>query len=716
MSQAPDFDQLVQLAAEDSDVCNLTILGMPENHFAAVDVKAPTGETKRATIGGAVELSGKTFYMSALHTLLPDSTPINVDDDSRSEYSFDGSKTDDEDIIETSTSNFGTIDTLLEALPEGLETRIPQVELRHSTLELLDDITLPYACSIITRTGTYPGSFVFFPTGPDSVGLDYVLLDCKHQVEHDGSSRFRWPNVEPADANYFLSDSHDVYIIRSNGTRVTGKMHGTPAYTMFSGHTRFQLSYTIELENLLQKGDSGAWVYDAESQDFVGILTAGCLSSKRAHIVPAYRVFEDLHRQSESPRLQKLLQSASAIMQPSSRVNRPEPDVHVAVFEAPSAIAATSSAENEDTVESLDVLHTTHVEARHRINGPGSENWVKYHPQGTTDGVYNPWKAANEYRVRGTFVERYLSLPIIFPGERAEMDGELASAMVFSFRQVLSHARLQHLLFPGSGRVTSDLGSNPNLLPSYKQAVTLEVATRRRAVRNLPIYPTSPTTLKEIRFRNMAFTLSLIPMKWENAGLLDEALQKVPLEMIYEAAEVESQIMEATALSLTTALMPMKAAWSYQDCVILVLMRWFKESFFAWVKNPPCSKCSNPTCGLGMAVPTQDELARGANTVEAYRCTSESCGGFERFARYTDAFVLMETRRGRAGEWANCFGMLCRAMGFRVRWLWSSEDYVWLEIFSDYRKRWVSVDVCEQAFDRPLMYTKGSTRHLQMTT
>ena len=141
-----------------------------------------------------------------------------------------------------------------------------------------------------------------------------------------------------------------------------------------------------------------------------------------------------------------------------------------------------------------------------------------------------------------------------------------------------------------------------------------------------------------------------------------------------------------------------------------------------WVNKPPCEACgvmadrpkgrkrvNAPGCTpvpVGSDAPRGDaERAGWAGVVELYRCEgARGCGATTRWPRFNNPATLLETRRGRCGEWANCFCLFARALGFDCRHVVDFTDHVWAEVWSESARRWVHADPCENRLDRPQMY------------
>ncbi|NP_001234560.2 putative peptide:N-glycanase [Solanum lycopersicum] len=145
------------------------------------------------------------------------------------------------------------------------------------------------------------------------------------------------------------------------------------------------------------------------------------------------------------------------------------------------------------------------------------------------------------------------------------------------------------------------------------------------------------------------------------------------------------------------------------NAFLLQLLFWFKQSF-RWVNAPPCDTCGNDTRTQGMGDANSSEKLYGASRVELYRCNS--CSNITRFPRYNDPLKLLETRKGRCGEWANCFTLYCRAFGYDSRLILDFTDHVWTECFSSSLERWMHLDPCEGIYDNPLLYEKGWKKNL----
>lgn len=141
-----------------------------------------------------------------------------------------------------------------------------------------------------------------------------------------------------------------------------------------------------------------------------------------------------------------------------------------------------------------------------------------------------------------------------------------------------------------------------------------------------------------------------------------------------------------------------------RDGYLEQLLVWFKTEFFTWMDKPKCKECSEPTENSGYVDPTAEEKLYTARRVETYTCPQ---GHITRFPRYNHPGKLLETRTGRCGEWANCFGLILKASGYDTRIVLDFTDHVWNEAWSVQQNRWLHCDSCEAKLDSPLLYEQG---------
>ncbi|KAI5709412.1 hypothetical protein M8J76_017347 [Diaphorina citri] len=159
------------------------------------------------------------------------------------------------------------------------------------------------------------------------------------------------------------------------------------------------------------------------------------------------------------------------------------------------------------------------------------------------------------------------------------------------------------------------------------------------------------------------YSLSSKVLQYEDKALQEKAKQLIPINKI--TVQSEQQLRQIQYGIKKKELDPEHETY-VQEIFVLHLMRWFKEEFFSWL-------CAGPTERIASIShhPTSKER------IETFHCSR--CNIDTLFQRFNSISDLLESRRGRCGEWANCFTFLCRALGYRVRLVHDATDHAWTE-------------------------------------
>lgn len=746
LPRPPDFDQLVPLGAGAQLPCNfgdkMALLSRAKSACGSQILVNTSGSSSVslaavATIGGVIRLGENLYYTTVAHALTPSPDPGNAekalptddnydtDDDA---LSLDGDEDMCGDMCGASESNPSTEKPLPRIREFSEDSRYTKdntlrewsLKLRHNRQEPSSLIAYSEELSLNPIGRLFISSL---ERGTQGAGLDYALMEISsrnHLVENVieiGTTEKTTVNVHSVNR----SEPQDVRIIAvtPRGT-INGWISGTPVYSCTPGTRSYSRMFKITLSDPIQRGDCGTWVVDATNGNLFGHIVLGSPDGGAALLVPFSDIFDDiLSRVGEWPVFPTALDdqcSFNSAATQRSPIPREKPVLNINLNTISVMSRSSELHSPRDSVADISI-HVSSMKGGSQIKGPIDLNKGERKSKESIEKVLS----VSESGTRELTVSKRDSAMIATSPHLShqQMTSQLGlttrdwvAYISKEFRRLMDQKRLKSSRqrdsireFSGV-RIRARSSLHGDLAPRQRSTVFVQSAQPRSYI---PLHietRQSPAATSYYRFRHLLFELCNVPVKWENQELLKLALKEIDLKAIYSDAKEESEhfISLARRRSVDT-----KPEWGYQDCVVQVLSRYFSRSFFTWVSNPPCEACGSnlPTIHRGNAQPNFKEKAGRAEAVELYQCAEKHCQAYTRFPRYWDARTLLRTRRGRASEGANCFGMICRALGFRVRWVWNPEDDIWIEVYSEHQERWVHVDPCMTSWDNPLLYTEA---------
>lgn len=234
----------------------------------------------------------------------------------------------------------------------------------------------------------------------------------------------------------------------------------------------------------------------------------------------------------------------------------------------------------------------------------------------------------------------------------------------------------------------------------------------RQPVGSLPVGPAQASFQLLLPFVQMR-------LRMQNSSPV-AAFERKIRTYVEQTREYESPVLQQKVrAALPKTIQSLSVASPVSFDLLVAVMDWFKTDFFSWVNAPPCDACAGTTSCVGMTAATVEERRWKAGHVELYTCM-RSCtasaaspsGQITRFPRFNSAEKLLETRRGRCGEWAQAFTLICRSLGYDTRFVVDWTDHVWTEVFLPEQNKWIHCDCCENIRDGPMVYEGGWGKRL----
>ncbi|XP_031638055.1 peptide-N(4)-(N-acetyl-beta-glucosaminyl)asparagine amidase [Contarinia nasturtii] len=201
--------------------------------------------------------------------------------------------------------------------------------------------------------------------------------------------------------------------------------------------------------------------------------------------------------------------------------------------------------------------------------------------------------------------------------------------------------------------------------------------------------------------QNMEFRSDEV-MQYEDDRLQYYGRRMIPIRTLTENAVKSMRAVQKQQLNASHGTSDAIKDPSFDDWFLVELTKWFNESFFEWINTLPCKVCGQDNAR------TKGTQVENNTRVEVLYC----CNTQTKFYRYNDVAQLLLTRKGRCGEYANCFTFLCRCLGYEARLVQATFDHVWTEVFSEAQNRWIHVDPSDNVIDAPLMYQHGWKRNV----